>query len=148
MVRVLDLEGVSTAMRSVSRGAPSPDLLRWVSEEPGDTSKSKLTLNGLEGTLLAATATAISPSASMTRRAGARLAQLGCAPGDVKEFKDGGGARCSHGTSLSGSDGYTIEVLKRLAATSGATRGAMCSSAGGGTGSQSEHAIYSEDDVG
>jgi lactoylglutathione lyase len=43
----------------------------------------------------------------------ARLAQLGCAPGDVKEFKDGAGALLARYFFVQDPDGYKIEVLER-----------------------------------
>ena len=42
-----------------------------------------------------------------------RLAQLGCAPGDVKEFKDGTGALLARYFFVQDPDGYRIEVLER-----------------------------------
>jgi lactoylglutathione lyase len=42
-----------------------------------------------------------------------RLAQLGCAPGDVKEFKDDAGALLARYFFVQDPDGYKIEVLER-----------------------------------
>ena len=42
-----------------------------------------------------------------------RLAQLGCALGDVKEFKDGAGALLARYFFVQDPDGYKIEVLER-----------------------------------
>lgn len=42
-----------------------------------------------------------------------RLAKLGCAPGDVKEFKDDGGRLLARYFFVQDPDGYKIEVLER-----------------------------------
>ena len=50
---------------------------------------------------------------SLAREAMERLASLGCAPGDVKEFKDGAGALIARYFFVQDPDGYKIEVLER-----------------------------------
>jgi lactoylglutathione lyase len=42
-----------------------------------------------------------------------RLAQLGFAPGDIKEFKDGAGTLVARYFFVQDPDGYKIEVLER-----------------------------------
>ncbi len=42
-----------------------------------------------------------------------RLAQLGCAPGDIKEFKDSAGTLIARYFFVQDPDGYKIEVLDR-----------------------------------